>query len=226
MPFNGLRVLSLESRRAAEMETWIRKQGGEPFVAPSMREVPLERNEDVFRFADRLLQGEFDCVILMTGAVPGYCGRRFSPRFPEEESRIALRKLTIVVRGPKPSAAIREIGIVPAVYVAEPNTWHELLAAMRGRAEKRVALQEYGKSNTELIEALRADGRDVTPIRIYGWDLPEDTTLLRQAAAEVDSGRVRCGAVHDVDPNRQPHEDRRGRGDRQQNRCVKRCNRR
>ncbi len=67
MGFNGLRVLSLESRRAEEMSTLIRKQGGDPFVAPSMREVPLEQHEEAFAFADRLLRGEFDCVILLTG---------------------------------------------------------------------------------------------------------------------------------------------------------------
>src|SRR5687768_753624 len=35
MSFSGLRVLSLESRRAVEIAELIRKQGGEPFVAPS-----------------------------------------------------------------------------------------------------------------------------------------------------------------------------------------------
>ena len=45
MPFDGLRVLSLESRRAAEIEKLIRARGGVPFVAPSMREVPLEEHQ-------------------------------------------------------------------------------------------------------------------------------------------------------------------------------------
>ena len=67
MPFDGLRVLSLESRRSAEIETLIRKQGGEPFVAPSMRETPLEENAEAIRFAESLLNGEFDAVILLTG---------------------------------------------------------------------------------------------------------------------------------------------------------------
>ena len=54
MAFDGLRVLSLESRRAAEIERLIRSQGGVPFVAPSMREVPLEENPEAFDFAARL----------------------------------------------------------------------------------------------------------------------------------------------------------------------------
>ena len=44
MSFEGKRVLALESRRASEIAELIRRQGGEPFVAPSMREVPIEEN--------------------------------------------------------------------------------------------------------------------------------------------------------------------------------------
>lgn len=67
MPFDGLRVLALESRRAVETERLIRGQGGDPFVAPSMREAPLDGNDEVFRFADRLSAGEFDMMIFLTG---------------------------------------------------------------------------------------------------------------------------------------------------------------
>ncbi len=67
MPFDGLRVLSLESRRAGEMERLIRNQGGIPFVAPSMREVSLQDNPQAFAFAARLFGGEFDLAIFLTG---------------------------------------------------------------------------------------------------------------------------------------------------------------
>jgi uroporphyrinogen-III synthase len=65
MGFGGLRVLSLESRRAVEMEQLIRKQEGEPFVAPSMREIPLAENEGAFVFAEQLFSA-FEMVILRT----------------------------------------------------------------------------------------------------------------------------------------------------------------
>ena len=55
MPFDGLRVLSLESRRSNEIERLIRSQRGEPFVAPSMREVPLADNPQAFEFAEKLI---------------------------------------------------------------------------------------------------------------------------------------------------------------------------
>jgi len=188
MSFNGLRVLSLESRRAEEIATLIRKQGGEPFVAPSMREVPLEQHEEVFQFAERLLRGEFDCVILLTGVGTRLLWKTLLTRYPEDDLKSALQRLTVIVRGPKPSAAVRELGLVPDVQVPEPNTWRDVLATMRNRPENRLALQEYGKSNQDLLDGLVSLGKQVTPVRIYGWDLPEDTGPLRQAAAKLIAG--------------------------------------
>jgi len=185
MAFDGARVLSLESRRAGEMVTLIRKQGGDPFVAPSMREVELDRHEEAFEFGRRLLAGEFDAIILLTGVGTRLLWKTLLTRFPEDELKAALARITIVVRGPKPSAAIREIGFVPQVQVPEPNTWREILEAMRPRAEMQVAVQEYGKSNSALIDGLRAQGRDVSLVRVYGWDLPEDTGPLREAARRL-----------------------------------------
>jgi uroporphyrinogen-III synthase len=190
MPFNGLRVLSLESRRAEEMATLIRKQQGEPTVAPSMREVDLEQHDEAFEFGRRLLNGEFDSVILLTGVGTRMLWKTLLTRFDEADLKAALQKLTVVVRGPKPSRAIREIGLVPNVQVPEPNTWRELLETMHDRPETRIALQEYGKPNTDLIDGLRAQGRTVAPVRIYGWDLPEDTGPLRKAAEKLIAGGI------------------------------------
>lgn len=188
MPFNGLRVLSLESRRAEEMATLIRKQGGEPFVAPSMREVPLAEHEEAIAFAERLLRGDFDCVVLLTGVGTRLLWKTLLTRYTEDNLKAALQKVTVVVRGPKPSAAVRELGLIPNVQIPEPNTWREVLSVMRERPETRIALQEYGKSNTALIDGLRAAGKQVTPVRIYGWDMPEDTGPLREAAARLIAG--------------------------------------
>lgn len=190
MSFAGRRVMALESRRAEEIATLIRKQGGDPFVAPSMREVPLESNTDAFEFGERLLAGSFDCVILLTGVGMRALWKVLLSRFDEAELRAALGKLTLVVRGPKPSAALRELGMSADVLVPEPNTWRELVESMKSRSEQRVAVQEYGKSNPELLAALRAQGRDVSTVRIYGWALPEDTRPLREAARRLAAGEV------------------------------------
>ncbi len=185
MGFDGLRVLSLESRRAAEIGKLIRSQGGEPFVAPSMREVPLENNPAAFQFAERLFAGEFDMMILLTGVGIRLLGKVLETRWPLAELQDALRKVTVVARGSKPMAVLREWHVPVTVAVPEPNTWHEILASINGRPEKKIAIQEYGRPSIELIDALRATGAQVTSFPVYQWDLPEDLAPLREAVKRL-----------------------------------------
>jgi uroporphyrinogen-III synthase len=202
MAFDGLRVLALESRRATEIATLIRKQGGEPIVAPSMREVPLESNEEAFGFAERLFSGGFEMVILLTGVGVRQLGRVIATRYPEGRFAEALRGVTVVVRGPKPAAVMREWEVPIAALAPEPNTWREVLAVIEGRPENRVAVQEYGRTNEELLAGLRARGLDVTAVRVYGWDLPEDTCPLRDAVHRLAKGDVDVAlftTAHQVD---------------------------
>jgi hypothetical protein len=64
---NGLRVVSFESRRSAELAELIRNYGGEPLQAPSMREVPLIDQREALAFGETLLTGDWDVLILLTG---------------------------------------------------------------------------------------------------------------------------------------------------------------
>jgi uroporphyrinogen-III synthase len=155
MSFSGMRVLSLESRRSAEMAELIRRQGGDPVVAASMREAPLEENQEAFRFADRLFAGEFDMIILLTGVGTRLLNQTLATRYPPQRFAEALRRMTVVARGPKPAAVLRGLDIPITIPVPEPNTWRELLAAIADRPERRIAVQEYGRSNEQLLEALR-----------------------------------------------------------------------
>ena len=101
MSFAGMKVLSLESRRAAEIAQLIRGQQGDPFVAPSMREAPLERNDEAFQFAEKLFAGGFDMVVLLTGVGTRLLDRALATRYPQGRFAEALRGLTVVARGSK-----------------------------------------------------------------------------------------------------------------------------
>jgi uroporphyrinogen-III synthase len=188
MAFDGKRVLALESRRAAEMGQLIVRQGGEAFVAPSMREIPLADNTEAFAFAERLFAGGFDMVVLLTAVGTRQLARLLATRYPENALRDALARATLVARGPKPVAALREMDLTPAITAPEPNTWRELLAATEGRTGRHIAVQEYGRPNPELIAGLRARGAEVTQVRVYQWDLPEDVGPLREAARRLADG--------------------------------------
>lgn len=191
--FNGLRVLAFESRRAKEIEKLIAYNGGIPQVAPSMREVPLSESEEALRFAEGLFEGRFDVVILLTGVGTRTLADIVATRHPRERFIEALGRATIVARGPKPVAALREMGLKPHVIVPEPNTWRDILATIDSELpleNKSVAVQEYGVSNPDLLEGLRRRGATVTPVPVYRWALPEDTTPLQNAICSIVEGDV------------------------------------
>jgi len=190
MPFDGLRVLSFESRRANEIAELIRRQAGDPFVAPSMRETAIEDNPEAVAFAERLFRGEFDVMIFLTGVGARALDKALASRFAPGAFAEALRKITIVARGPKPAAALREMKVPVSVNVPEPNTWREVLAAIAGRHERRIAVQEYGKSNSELLAGLRELGAEITPVRVYQWDLPADIRPLFEAIRRMVAGEA------------------------------------
>jgi uroporphyrinogen-III synthase len=109
-----------------------------------------------------------------------------------------LTQTAIVARGPKPVAALKLLGITPTLTVPEPNTWVEVVSTLdeyRPVKGLRVAVQEYGTSNLELLEALRRRGAEVFPVPIYRWALPENTGPLKQVLGEVIAGHMRVMLV-------------------------------
>lgn len=191
--------MALESRRAPELAKLIATYGGEPIVAPSMREVPLESNNEALAFVTRLLAGEFDMVVFLTGVGARALLGVAENAHERNEYVAALQRVKVVARGPKPVAALREIGITPAITAPEPNTWRELLRALdeasKGSQEielkgKRVAVQEYGASNPELLDGLGERGAQVTRVPVYQWALPDDLGPLRSAITAIAEGTV------------------------------------
>jgi uroporphyrinogen-III synthase len=189
-------VLLLESRRSTEMAALVSNYGGQPVSAPALREVPLDTNTEAIAFIEALLRHEFDLVVLLTGvgtraliAVADLRGVR--PQF-----LAALDSTKIAARGPKPVAALREFGLAPWVVAPEPNTWKELIAALDAKAPEmilhsaRVAVQEYGASNPQLLEALRERHADVLSVPVYRWALPENLEPLRAAVRSVADGAI------------------------------------
>ncbi len=192
--FEGLSVLVLESRRSKEMAALVTTYGGRPAAAPAMREIPLESNSEALAFADGLLGGRFDIVILLTGVGTRALLSVADTKHPRDAVVAALAKTRVVPRGPKPLAVLRELGITPWVIVPEPNTWRELLATLDATGEslkgKRVAVQEYGKANPELLEGLETRGAQVTRVPVYRWALPEDIEPLQVATAAIVRGEL------------------------------------
>jgi uroporphyrinogen-III synthase len=190
-----MRVLALESRRAVEIAKLIRTYGGEPTVAAAMREVPLESNHEALAFGQRLLHGDFDLVIFMTGVGVRRLMDIVSSRYDRAQVVESLRSVKIATRGPKSSAAVREMGLPIAVTAPEPCTWREVVHALDtafgpSLEGLRIAVQEYGETNQELLDALSEHHVEWTRVPVYQWALPDDLEPLRSGVRSVAAGIV------------------------------------
>ena len=191
-PHPALRVLSLESRRHQEMDELLKRHGADAFVAPSMREVPLEDNPRAFEFADQLFREEIDTIVFLTGVGARALVSTLETRFARSEILAAFDRCRIAVRGPKPAAVLHEWKLRIDLKAPEPNTWRELIQTLDGDttslAGQTVAIQEYGQQNLELHAALRQRGASVVSVAVYRWALPEDLDPLRAAVKRVVAG--------------------------------------
>jgi len=190
---SGITVAAFESRMAVEMTRLIERYGGRPSVAPALRELPIQDNPTALRFGVRLIEGQVDVLVLMTGVGTTALFDILKARHPMSSIMVGVKQTAIVARGPKPVAALKALGITPTLIVPEPNTWVDVVSTLdeyRPVKGLRVAVQEYGSSNPEFLEALRVRGADVFPVPVYKWGLPEDPAPLRQVLADVVAGDI------------------------------------
>ena len=98
--FGGLQVAAFESRQAGEIARLIEKFGGVPHVSPSMREVPLDDQSAAVDFAHRLITGQVDCVIFLTGVGFKQLIAVIERHVERQRYLDALSDVTTIARGP------------------------------------------------------------------------------------------------------------------------------
>jgi uroporphyrinogen-III synthase len=160
-----------------------------------MREIPLESNTVCLDFGERLLAGDFDLVIFLTGIGVTKLMQTLETKYPREAILAQLRSRDVVARGVKPVAALRELKVPVTAAADEPSTWHELLGLLDARygarlGELRVAVQEYGATNPEFIAELVTRCAEVTKVPVYQWGLPLDLAPLRDAVRALIEGEI------------------------------------
>lgn len=186
------RVCSFESRRGAEMQQLLERHGLAATIAPSMREVPLGEHEAVWQFVDELQAARINVMVFMTGVGAKALLAVIESRVPRDEFFRWLEGTTIVVRGPKPVAVLREWGVRIDHRAPEPNTWRELLTTLDEFVplkEQLVAVQEYGVPNPAFDAALQHRGARTLAVPVYRWEFPEDPSALVQAIHDTLASR-------------------------------------
>jgi uroporphyrinogen-III synthase len=193
LPLTGLRVVCFESRRSAESSRLIARQGGEPIEAPALREVPLRGPAGLDALERDLASGAPVLLVLLTGVGTELMIEGLAQGRSLEHALELLKRpsTAIVCRGPKPHASLKARGIKPALVVGEPNTWRDVLREIDAQdwaRDKLVYVQEYGKSNLELLQALEQRARAVSQVKTYGWELPGDLAPLHAAIERIARG--------------------------------------
>lgn len=184
-----LRVLSFEARKAKELRSLIERNGATATVAPAMREIPLGMTDAIRSFHSGLIDSRFGMVVFLTGVGAEALLTAIETEHPRDEFFVALERCRIVVRGPKPFAALRKWGVRIDAKAPEPNTWVELLQSVQSLFDEQpaplagmtIAVQEYGQPSTELYAGLEQLGATVEPVPVYRWELPEDTGPIESA---------------------------------------------
>ncbi|MEO8180425.1 MAG: uroporphyrinogen-III synthase [Deltaproteobacteria bacterium] len=190
---SGLRIVSFESRRARDLGLLIRRSGGEVTFAPAMREIPLADESGIIEFGGQLFAGMCDALVLFTGVGTHILVDALCTRWPRSVVLGQLSRTPLLCRGPKPAAALAELGLEARLVAPDPHTHRELLSSLDREFEvagRHVFVQDYGSLPSEFKAGLSARGAQVTPVRVYRWALPEDTRDLGQALAGIVRGKV------------------------------------
>jgi uroporphyrinogen-III synthase len=189
--FSGARVALLESRMSREMAELVRRYGGVPVSVPAVRESLLPPGPEVDRFIDVLISGTFSTVVFLTGVGASALFEAANRQQRLPQTLEALRKITTVCRGPKPSTVLRRMKVPVTVTVGEPFTTRELLdvIAPLAIAGTHVGLLHYGERDAVLADALTALGADVDELCLYEWQMPEDREPLKALVRDLIAGK-------------------------------------
>ena len=191
--FDGLSVFGFESRRREDLVRLVERRGGRAHVVPSMQEVTLEDHQPAVDAANRIITGEIDVVVFLTGVGIEHFFKLVERHVDRGRLIDALSDAITVVRGPKPTAVLKKLGITPNYRAAEPNTWRELLDVVDENltiANHTLGLFEYGVTNPNLIAGLEARGGRVQRVSVYRWQLPDDTAPLAGAISAIARGEA------------------------------------
>ena len=188
----GKTVAILESRMRDQIADLVRKAGGTPFVAPALAEIPEVDPVHIEQLINGWHAAPPDIFIFQTGV-----GTRAlfmaTDRLGLTDTLLQfLEAAQVVVRGPKPTAALRSRKVRIDIAADDPFTTHEVLAKLADSLSpgKRVAVQRYGETNRELQLALAAKGSEIIEITTYRWGLPDDITPLQRLIDALDTNAI------------------------------------
>ncbi|MGH3904752.1 MAG: uroporphyrinogen-III synthase [Pseudonocardiaceae bacterium] len=191
LPLAGFTVGVTAARRAAELGALLERRGAEVLHAPAIRIVPLADDADLHAATEQLINHPPDVVVVTTGI--GFRGWvEAADGWGLAEALItALRRATLLSRGPKSRGAVRAAGLTDAWSPPSESSAEVLEHLLAGDLDGvRVAVQLHGEPLPDFVDALCCAGAQVVQVPVYQWVPPEDLAPLDRLLASMLDGGV------------------------------------
>jgi len=191
LPLAGKTVALAEGRQLEELAALLEKDGAATYRCPMLSILDAPEPEPVVKWLRELITGRFDCVVLLTGEglrrLIGFADRAGL----KDDVVAALGKVTLVTRGPKPSQALKEIGLKPTLVAAAPTTDGVITTLKRqDLTGKLVGVQLYSDSNPPLTDYLASAGATARPVQPYVYAPAADADRVADLINRAASGLI------------------------------------
>lgn len=189
---DGLSIVVPESRELDLFAGLLEAEGASAIRCPLVKISGLDDSAALDAWINRLISGEFDDLILLTGEGLRRVVARADQLARKPAVADALRRVRTIIRGPKPGRALREMGLSPGISAATPTS-EGVFDALAGHdlQGRKIGVQLYpGQGAGWIVAALQAKGAlvfDVTPYR-YASEAESgevEGVIRRMAAGEV-----------------------------------------
>ena len=197
MSMKGKKVAILESRLGRQLVELVEGRGAVALHAPALAELPDLDPNAIGALVRSLEARPAKLAIFQTGVGTRALFAATDSLQLTEKLLAFLKEMIVVVRGPKPTAALRAKGVRIDRSAADPFTTTEVLASFKDLSLRgeRVIVQRHGAANVELDRALEARGADVVEIPTYRWALPADTAPLEALIGALERDEVHAVAL-------------------------------
>jgi uroporphyrinogen-III synthase len=186
------RIALPESRELDLFSRLLEKLGAQVVRCPMVRVRPLDRTEDLDRWLRGLAGQGHDALVFYTGVGVSHIVEGAGRLGLREEVLAALGRAKRYVRGPKPIAALRKLGLEVDAAAPEPTTQGllALLASLPLRG-LRVGVQLYpGFDDAPLRRQLEDAGAIYDPVTPYAYASDEEDGRVAALIAEMADGKV------------------------------------
>jgi uroporphyrinogen-III synthase len=192
MAMRGKRVAVLESRLGRELSDLVAGRGAQPFHAPALAELPDLDPAKIAALVQSLEGRPAKLAVFQTGVGTRALFAATDALSLTDRFLSLLKSTIVVVRGPKPTGALRQRGVHIDRSAVDPFTTHEILDCIKELPlnGQRVIVQRHGTANRELDAALEARGAEVIEIPTYRWSLPADTAPLAELIGRLERGEM------------------------------------